>query len=124
MKPIRQPFGTTRKRRRESSRPADAPDCVVAVSTSQCEVGTAVSRKCGVLQHEYEVKFNSMSSEVGVRKPSRRIYALACERLGVDPAAAVMVDDLQQNLDGAARLSITRLDYFHSSDRRRCHSPR
>lgn len=65
-----------------------------------------------------------MSSEVGVRKPSRRIYALACERLGVDPAAAVMVDDLQQNLDGAARLSITRLDYFHSSDRRRCHSPR
>jgi putative hydrolase of the HAD superfamily len=47
-----------------------------------------------------------ISSEVGVRKPSRRIYAIACERLGVDPRQAVMVDDLQQNLDGAARLGI------------------
>jgi putative hydrolase of the HAD superfamily len=47
-----------------------------------------------------------ISSEVGVRKPSRKIYAIACERLGVDPRQAVMVDDLQQNLDGAARLGI------------------
>jgi putative hydrolase of the HAD superfamily len=47
-----------------------------------------------------------ISSEVGVRKPSRKIYAIACERLGIDPREAVMVDDLQQNLDGAARLGI------------------
>ena len=47
-----------------------------------------------------------ISSEVGVRKPSRRIYALACERLGVAPQTCVMVDDLQHNLDGAARLGI------------------
>jgi putative hydrolase of the HAD superfamily len=47
-----------------------------------------------------------ISSEVGVRKPSRRIYAIACQRLGIDPRHAVMVDDLQQNLDGAARLGI------------------
>jgi putative hydrolase of the HAD superfamily len=47
-----------------------------------------------------------ISSEVGVRKPSRRIYAIACERLGIDPRRAVLVDDLQQNLDGAARLGI------------------
>ena len=47
-----------------------------------------------------------ISSEVGVRKPSRRIYAIACERLGVEPRQAVMVDDLHQNLDGAARLGI------------------
>jgi putative hydrolase of the HAD superfamily len=47
-----------------------------------------------------------ISSEVGVRKPSRRIYAIACERLGIDPLQAVMVDDLRQNLDGAARLGI------------------
>src|ERR1700758_3514980 len=47
-----------------------------------------------------------ISSEVGVRKPSRRIYAIACERLGIDPHQAVMVDDLRQNLDGAARLGI------------------
>jgi putative hydrolase of the HAD superfamily len=47
-----------------------------------------------------------ISSEVGVRKPSRRIYYIACTRLGIDPLQAVMVDDLQQNLDGAARLGI------------------
>ena len=47
-----------------------------------------------------------ISSEVGVRKPSRRIYALACERLAVPPEQAVLIDDLQQNLDGAARLGI------------------
>jgi putative hydrolase of the HAD superfamily len=47
-----------------------------------------------------------ISSEVGVRKPSRRIYAIACQRLGIDPRQAVMVDDLPQNLDGAARLGI------------------
>lgn len=47
-----------------------------------------------------------ISAEVGIRKPSRRIYALACERLGVAPEHAVMIDDLQQNLDGAARIGI------------------
>jgi len=47
-----------------------------------------------------------ISSAVGVRKPSRRIYAIACERLGVPPEACVMVDDLRHNLDGAARLGI------------------
>jgi putative hydrolase of the HAD superfamily len=47
-----------------------------------------------------------VSTELGVRKPSRRIYAVACERLGVAPEAAVMVDDIQHNLDGAARLGI------------------
>ncbi len=47
-----------------------------------------------------------ISSEVGIRKPSRQIYTIACERLGVAPEGAVMIDDLQQNLDGAARLGI------------------
>jgi putative hydrolase of the HAD superfamily len=47
-----------------------------------------------------------ISSDVGVRKPSRRIYAIACERLGVAPANCVMVDDIEHNLDGAARLGI------------------
>ncbi len=47
-----------------------------------------------------------VSTEVGVRKPSRRIYAIACERLGVAPEACVLIDDVQLNLDGAARLGI------------------
>lgn len=47
-----------------------------------------------------------ISAEIGVRKPSRQIYRVACERLGVAPEVALMVDDLQQNLDGAERIGI------------------
>ena len=42
-----------------------------------------------------------ISGEVGVRKPSRAIYELACTRLGVEPADCVMIDDLEHNLRGA-----------------------
>jgi putative hydrolase of the HAD superfamily len=59
-----------------------------------------------------------ISSEVGVRKPSRRIYAIACTRLGIDPLQAVMVDDLQQNLDGAARLGIAGVLHTDAADTR------
>ena len=59
-----------------------------------------------------------ISSEVGVRKPSRRIYSIACERLGIDPREAVMVDDLQQNLDGAARLGIAGVLHTDAADTR------
>ena len=47
-----------------------------------------------------------ISGKVGVRKPSRRIYRIACEQLGVAPEECILVDDLQNNLDGAARLGI------------------
>jgi putative hydrolase of the HAD superfamily len=60
-----------------------------------------------------------ISSEVGVRKPSRKIYAIACERLGVDPLQAVMVDDLRQNLDGAARLGIAGVLHTDAADTRK-----
>ena len=60
-----------------------------------------------------------ISSEVGVRKPSRRIYAIACERLGIDPRRAVMVDDLQQNLDGAARIGIAGVLHTGAADTRK-----
>ena len=47
-----------------------------------------------------------VSGQEGVRKPSRRIYEIACERLGVEARDAILVDDTQVNLDGAARLGI------------------
>ena len=47
-----------------------------------------------------------ISGQVGVRKPSRQIYRIACERLGVAPGQCVLVDDLEHNLVGAARLGI------------------
>lgn len=57
-----------------------------------------------------------ISSEVGVRKPGRRIYQIACRRLGMRPADCVMVDDLEHNLRGAARLGIRGV---HHIDTRR-----
>ncbi len=57
-----------------------------------------------------------ISSDVGVRKPSRRIYAIACERLGVAPANCVTVDDIEHNLEGAARLGIAGV--LHTSAER------
>ncbi|MFE7167930.1 HAD family hydrolase [Streptomyces sp. NPDC057616] len=60
-----------------------------------------------------------ISAEVGIRKPSRRIYAIACERLGVAPEEAVMIDDLRQNLDGAARIGIGGVLHTGAADTRR-----
>ena len=41
------------------------------------------------------------SYEVGIEKPDRRIYRLTCERLGVAPSEAVMVDDAETNVVAA-----------------------
>ncbi|MXM66178.1 HAD-IA family hydrolase [Streptomyces sp. HUCO-GS316] len=60
-----------------------------------------------------------ISAEVGIRKPSRRIYEIACERLGIDPEKAVMIDDLQQNLNGAARIGIGGVLHTSAADTRR-----
>lgn len=48
-----------------------------------------------------------ISAQVGVRKPSREIYRIASARLGVAPDQCLLVDDLEHNLVGAARLGIT-----------------
>ncbi|MFD0434394.1 HAD-IA family hydrolase [Streptomyces chartreusis] len=60
-----------------------------------------------------------VSAVVGIRKPSRRIYSIACERLCVAPEEAVMIDDLQQNLDGAARIGIGGVLHTDAADTRR-----
>jgi putative hydrolase of the HAD superfamily len=41
------------------------------------------------------------SSHVGMRKPEREIYALACERLAIAPGEAVFVDDNADNVAAA-----------------------
>ncbi len=42
-----------------------------------------------------------VSAETGIAKPDPRIYQLALERLGVEPAEAVFVDDFEDNAAGA-----------------------
>jgi epoxide hydrolase-like predicted phosphatase len=48
-----------------------------------------------------------ISGEVGMHKPQPEIYRLACERLGVEPADAVFVDDLRENCAGAEAVGMT-----------------
>ena len=49
------------------------------------------------------------SSVVGVRKPERRFYEIACERLGVDPQECVFLDDLGVNLKPARAMGMTTI---------------
>jgi len=47
------------------------------------------------------------SHEVGHLKPDRRIYDLVCERVEVLPRDAVLLDDVQANVDGARAAGMT-----------------
>ena len=49
------------------------------------------------------------SSVVGVRKPETAFYELACDLLGIEPAAAVFLDDLGINLKPARQLGMTTI---------------
>jgi epoxide hydrolase-like predicted phosphatase len=55
-----------------------------------------------------------ISSEVGLRKPDPAIYELAAERLGLPPAACVLVDDLPGNLKPARALGMATV--LHRGD--------
>jgi epoxide hydrolase-like predicted phosphatase len=44
-----------------------------------------------------------LSGEVGMTKPDVRIYELLAQKLGVETSECVMIDDLLQNVEGAAR---------------------
>src|SRR6202167_5871429 len=52
-----------------------------------------------------------LSGQVGVRKPSRRIFRYALELSGAVPEGALIIDDLEQNLLGASRVGIQT--YLH-----------
>jgi putative hydrolase of the HAD superfamily len=49
------------------------------------------------------------SSKVGVRKPETRFYEIACETVGVEPAACVFLDDLGVNLKPAKAMGMTTI---------------
>ncbi len=49
------------------------------------------------------------SSVVGLRKPDPRIYRHVCAELGVEPRAAVFLDDIGRNLKTARRLGMTTI---------------
>jgi HAD superfamily hydrolase (TIGR01509 family) len=46
------------------------------------------------------------SHEVGLAKPDHRIFALACDRVGVAPNEAVFIDDRQVNVEAACEFGM------------------
>lgn len=51
------------------------------------------------LLDEFDVVFNT--AELGIAKPDPAVFELVCGHLGVAPAAALFVDDLPENVEGA-----------------------
>ena len=49
------------------------------------------------------------SSKVGIRKPDPRIYQMMCEKLEIEPADAVYLDDLGINCKPARALGMTTI---------------
>ena len=75
-----------------------------------------VSNSWGVHRYPHELfeeLFDGIviSGELGIRKPSRRMYELGAERAGVDAAACVYVDDLPFNLEPAAQLGMATVHH-------------
>jgi putative hydrolase of the HAD superfamily len=48
-----------------------------------------------------------ISAEVHMHKPQPEIYRLASDRLGVEPAECIFVDDLRENCEGAEAVGMT-----------------
>jgi HAD superfamily hydrolase (TIGR01509 family) len=57
-----------------------------------------------------------VSGEVGLRKPDAEIFLLAADRLGLAPAACVMVDDLRPNILAAEALGMRAVLHRDSAE--------
>jgi epoxide hydrolase-like predicted phosphatase len=57
-----------------------------------------------------------ISGEVGIRKPSKRIYLLGAEAIGTPPEACVFVDDLEINLAPARELGMATVHHTSVDD--------
>jgi HAD superfamily hydrolase (TIGR01509 family) len=47
------------------------------------------------------------SGEVGVAKPDRKIFRIALERLGIEPAEALFIDDTEEHVQAARSMGMT-----------------
>lgn len=56
------------------------------------------------------------SWQVGLRKPNPAIYELALDRLGVEPGAALFLDDFAAMADGARSVGMTAIDVVDHDD--------
>jgi putative hydrolase of the HAD superfamily len=66
-----------------------------------------------IREHHIDSLFDVIlcSEEAGVPKPDPAIFRLVLQRLGVDPAEALFVDDREYNVHGAQAVGITGVHY-------------
>src|SRR4029453_9737802 len=57
-----------------------------------------------------------ISAEVGLHKPQPEIYLLAAERLEVEPAECIFVDDLRENCEGAEAVGVVALPHRRADE--------
>ena len=53
------------------------------------------------------------SHEVQASKPDSRIYAIACEKCGIEPASTFFIDDLAANIQAARSMGFHAHHYHH-----------
>ena len=103
--------GTIRPEMVEAVRRCRERLCTVLVTNNfvtgpSPQTGDETPHHGAVLEH-FDVVVES--SRVGVRKPERRFYEIACERAGVEPHEVVMLDDLGVNLKPARAMGMTSI---------------
>jgi epoxide hydrolase-like predicted phosphatase len=54
------------------------------------------------------------SHEVGLEKPDRRIFELACERLGMEPGEVIFLDDVERHVAAAHAFGMVAIQ-FHTT---------
>jgi len=66
-----------------------------------------------IVSQKFDDAFHAMtiSAEVGVTKPEAQIYQLALEQARVQAEAAVFVDDIIENVEGARKLGMSAIHF-------------
>ena len=60
-----------------------------------------------------------ISGEVGVNKPDRRIFEHLIEHFGIEPSAALLVDDSSANVEAAKALGFSAIQFTDAGALRR-----
>lgn len=88
---------------------------IAALTNWSADMFTIARTRFGILERFRDIV---VSGEEGIVKPDPEIYRIACERLGVDPGAAIFIDDSPANVAAANDFGLTGL-HFTSAERLR-----
>lgn len=71
-----------------------------------------------IVEEKFDDAFDhlTISAEVGVAKPSAKIYQFALKQLDVSPSEAVFVDDFIENIEGCEKLGIKGVHFKNPED--------